>query len=848
MGGAFTSPGGLRPARAVGISGMLNRAHKRLAEIHRPLIPLAMAIIVGIAAGAWRPGYVVATMIGALLSAGWIVSHVVRRRGSLWPPLLFCLLAGYLSIQPWLCAPMPENHVSRFADTGLWHIEGRVIGRPHEKLGRWKWDLATTRLSRENRNIVVCGRIVVTARGQLASLSRGDAISFSGRLRSIRNFANPGGFDYRRFMALKTIGVRSYARANSLTVEERRGPDPWARSVDDIRTRLSSAMDACLTRFSADTQALLKVLLLGERHQISKRLRNQFNRAGVGHVLAISGLHIGMVAAMAFGLARWILTTLPPIRRHGWTRKGAALFSLLAVAAYGVLAGLSPSTQRAMIMVAVFMAHHWVGRRHEWANALALAALVIVVVHPPSLLSISFQLSFAAVLALIVGLDRSGVESKAPADGGLRRFGRRLFSMLRVSFLAILGTLPLVLYYFNQASSVGLATNMVVVPAVGLLVVPAGLMGVIWAFLNPQVSALCWQVAAWAMEGVGWLVELAAQWPYSAFKSVTPTCLEIALYYLSAAFLLTWKRLPGKGVILALLVTLWGVDAGYWYHQRFGSRDLKVTVIDVGQGSANLLQLPGGYIALVDGGGFSDNRYLDVGERIIAPLLWRHKIKTVDLVVLTHPNSDHLNGLLYILEHFNVREVWSNGEPASTQGYKAWQHLIARQGIPSPDLQQITTREDRGRIGPGRIGIDIEVLGPPSNFLHTQATESWRNANNNSLVLRIGYQGVTLLLSGDIGIAAEADLLARHGPHALRSTILLAPHHGSRGSSSPAFIKAVSPRETVISCGWQNWFGFPHPDVVRRLEAVGSRIWTTAEHGAVQIVIGEKGYEINAWR
>jgi competence protein ComEC len=765
--------------------------------------------------------------------------QIFRDKPAAVSPLLFCFVGGYLSIQPWLGIALPDNHVSQFAESGRWQIEGVVASHPLHRHGRWQFILSVNRLENPRKVHRVCGLVKVTGRGNFVAVIAGDAVSLEGRIRSIRNFANPGGFDYQRHMAMKAVRARVYARSGSLHCRTRARTHGFGTTVDGIRQCLADRMETALSDFSEDTVTLLRLIVLGDRTGLTPELRNAFNRAGVGHILAISGLHVGMVAACLFCAARWILSWFPIVLKHAWAGKGAALIGLLGVAGYGVLAGLSASTQRAMIMAAVFLVRFWVGRRYDWFNALAAAALTIMVIYPPAVLGVSFQLSFAAVLALIAGASAITRPDTGDSPSLRRRICRRMAAYIWISVLAILGTLPLVLHYFNQVSLVGLAANLVAVPLVGMVILPLGLAGLAGAAMGLwALPAQCWQAAAMAMDLVRFLVEGLGRWPLAAVQCVTPTGLEIGLYYLLGMMVLFWRRLPWRTPLVLTVLSVGLLDVGYWTYQRFGRTDVRVTVLDVGQGSANLIQFPGGYTVLVDGGGFSDNRLFDVGMRIVAPVLWRNKIKTLDLVVLSHPNSDHLNGLIYILEHFKVRQVWDNGEIVPTAGCKRWHRLIAEKGIDHPDFSDIP-RHQVVR------GVQIDILSPPVEFLKRCAFEPWRDENNNSLVLKVHYGSSSILFTGDIGARAEAEMVRNCGTDRLQSTVLIAPHHGSGGSSSNRFVHAVRPEHTVISCGWMNRFGFPHPTVIQRLNASHSRIWVTADCGAVQIVLDGKSHRVN---
>jgi competence protein ComEC len=809
--------------------------------IHRLAVPVAMALIAGIALGACKPGQTAWVWGALILSGAWLVRNIRVGRWGLNSAVLFIALAGYLSIQPWVINGLPDHHVSRFVGDRTWRISGVIAERPSLAHGRWRFLLEADNLKFGGGHYPVSGRMVVSGRGDWPGAGRGDRVAFRGRLRRIRGFANPGGFDYERYMALRAVRVRVYARRGTLKVVAGAGSVTWRGRLDACRTRLGAMLDQTLKDYPQQTVQLLHAVLLGDRDQVSPQIRQAFNRAGVSHVLAISGLHIGMVATVSFVVVKWLLTWIPLMLRHAWTRKGAALAGLGAVLGYGLLAGLSPSTQRAMIMVALFLMTYWVGRRYDWFNTLAVAAVVILWIYPPALLSISFQLSFTAVLAILTGLSMMPGPVLEPDSPWLGRLLRRLVLFVWVSLLAVGGTLPLVLYYFNQVSIAGPVVNLMVVPLVGMVIIPAGLAGVAAAAINASLAAFLWHIAAMGMDGVRMIVQWSAQLPWASVQTVTPSGLEICLYYVLAAVLLGWKRFPRPRTALAIVLILGILDAGYWIHQRFGRQDLQVTVIDVGQGTANLIQFPGGATALIDGGGFSDNTSFDVGARIVGPLLWRLKIATVDLVVLSHADSDHLNGLLYILEHFHVKKVWSNGEASSSNAFRQWLRLIGALQVRHPHWEDLAT-------GEVRHGVRFRILAPPRDYRRRRARESWRDLNNDSLVLQLKYRDVSFLFTGDIRAAAEKDLVSRLGAATLRSTILIVPHHGSRHSSTTPFLRAVQPKEALISTGWHNRFGFPHADVIRRLQRVGARIWCTADFGAIRVVTDGNDYHIKTCR
>ncbi len=805
--------------------------------IFRPLIPVTLALLAGIGLGSLYAGRIWPVACAALICAAIVLVNVLAGRPGAVIPLLFCAGVGYLLPQPWLAARLSENHVSRFADDAQWTIYGTIRERPQVQPHRLVFSLAAERLQRGDREISVRGNIRVTVGGRLPDLQRGDSAAFAGTLKPIRNFNNPGGFDYVRFMAFDDIRVRTYTAGERIRISAA-GRGEYGSPEDRFRDRVLQKMEAALAEHSPDAAAVLGALIVGARGSLSPDLREAFNRSGLAHLLAISGLHVGMVAAAVFGPAAWSLAWLPPLRRRGWVRKGAAGFAFAAVLGYAHLAGLSPATQRALLMSSAFLMTYWVSRRHDWANALAVAGLIILLAAPPVVLGPSFQLSFAAVASIMGGMHLYRPAAAQAGESRRVRARKYFLTLLWVSLLATTGTLPLVMFYFNQAPLAGPAANLFAVPVVGGIVLPAGLLGVLLSPLSDMLAGLCWQAAALTLEALLFVIRKVAAWPPAAVKTVTPTLFEIALWAGFMALVFNWRRRRLRSAGLAVLLTAAVLDAGYWIQRRFDGRHLTVQAIDVGQGSANLLQLPGGYTVLVDGGGFADNAAFDVGKYIVAPYLWRRKIRRVDLVVLTHANSDHINGLLYILEHFAVGEVWSNQESCASAACRRFQEAIRRKGIVHPNFNELPFESERH-------GVRFAVFNPPRDFAARREDEKWRDANNNSLVLRATWGRTGFLFAGDIGRAAEAEIVRRHAPERLHSTILIVPHHGSRSSSSPLFLDAVRPREAVIPVGWENRFGFPHPQVLERLERMQCGVWRTDLYGAVRIVTNGKTYEIS---
>ena len=813
----------------------------------RPLPAILIAFMTGILAGETWPGigWFIYLPIAILL---WRLLLAARREERCrWSPLLLFAALGYLAISPWSDPDLPDHHVSRFEGDTAWEIVGTVIEEPWLRPGdRKRFVIRAEKLETDDASHPVVGRLRVTARADEEPVAEADRVRFTGRIRRPRSFQNPGGFDYARYMAFQGIWATTYVHKGTLRRTEGPGPPTRTDSLAAYRDRLAMLFQ---TDGSPDAQAVLSALVIGDRSGITEGLRESFSRSGVAHLLAISGLHVGIVAAVSFWLARWTLSWIPALLHRAWTRKGAALLTVVPVLGYGLLAGMSPSTQRAVTMVGVFLAALWMERDAEPINTLAVAAVVILVIHPPALFSISFQLSFAAVAAILHGHARLGRRRPVEDDSWHAPYSDRFRAFMLVSLLAILGTLPILMRHFHLVSRIGLVTNPIFVPWVGFGVVPIGLSAAALQPVWPGGAEVLAAGALFLIDAALPLIRFFARQEAAAVETIIPSLWEIGLYYLLLAGLIELMaartapdpepaRRRRAAVMVAVALVGATADILYWVNQRYWKTDLTVTAISVGQGSATLLEFPGGDCMMIDGGGFYDNEIFDVGKSVVAPLLLRKKIRTVETLVLTHPNSDHLNGLIHIADHFNVERIWTNGEPADTGGYADLMAMIAGESIRMEPFEQLPRSRTIN-------GVDVTICYPPPDFRRNLADAPWRDdENNNSLVVRVAFGEVSFLFPGDLKAPAERDLCARSKIGELGSTVLMAPHHGSRTSSTPILLDHVDPSVVVISCGWKNRFHFPHPSVITRYRRRGYRIYRTDRDGAIRMRTDGRNLEI----
>ncbi|MBL0712975.1 MAG: DNA internalization-related competence protein ComEC/Rec2 [Desulfosarcina sp.] len=742
---------------------------------------------------------------------------------------------GYGALLPWLPNSYPQDHIIHFTDGSRYRIVGTVDSTPVPAPGRrLRLVLRVERLGPSIPMPKAIGRLRLTVFGDLPEIHPGDRLEFESRLRSIRNFQNRGSFDYRRHMAFKKITATAWVRGRQLKISPVSGPSSSPSLIYRARGRFRRFIESEL---GGDSRAVMKALTIGDRNAISIDLREVFNRCGIGHLLAISGLHVGIIAIVLMSVAGWLFNRFRFFLARGWGRTAAACATIPFIIAYGVMAGLAPSTQRAVIMVSLGLGAYLLRREGDTLNFIALAGLLILVWHPPMLFAIGFQMSFAAVLAIVLGLRHAWPRADHdPLPVGVHP-GHRLLGFMAVSFYATAGTLPLLMYYFQQFSLIGLIANLIAVPLVGFVALPLGMLSLVLLPLSSTMASFCLQTGGVLLDGILVAARWASVFEFAALRSFQPTGWEIWGYYaLLGALIAIRSNRVAKWALVAAVVFL-TVDAGWWYHYRFGHDDLRLTVLDVGQGNAVLVEFPGGRTMLVDGGGYADNRIFDMGRRVIGPFLRRQKILTVDYLVLSHPSSDHMNGLFHIVRHFHPRFLFWNHDRVKSASGRAFVGLVHDSPLMVPRFDGLDRRMEIG-------GATIRILNPPPDYDRRRKQERWRNLNNNSLALQIAFGGNSILIPGDVERQAELEMVRRTRSE-LRSTILLAPHHGSRTSSSEAFLQVVAPELAIFSCGWRNRFGFPHQEILARYRQAGSRILRTDINGAVYIRMRSDGLQLS---
>jgi len=650
------------------------------------------------------------------------------------------------------------------------------------------------------------------------NLVRGDVVQAQMQLLPFTAPRNPSDLDMRVWARQHNLGGRARVRSEHVIVKVGTGPWAW---LDATRTDVAHRLERVMQREHA---AIAKAISMGDRGGILPEQRDDWARAGVAHLLAISGLHVGIVAALVFFLSRILLGWFPGSAECFSTRKVAALIAIPAAIVFCVWAGAPASAVRATVMACAFMLGLALSRPSNAVNALGLAGAGILLLVPTSLYDPGFLLSFAAVAALLL------LPRLPKSRGVVHSIGRAVRDSVLASLAATLATAPVSAHAFGSVSLLAPFANVLAVPVTTLVVTPlclvfavlAGLGGWVESALGYVLDAVVGLLSMFA-HGVGGLRFAAVNVPQ---PNVIETVAYVGLLLSGAIFIKTRNRAWIAGFVA--LVVLLG-SAGWRIVGRMGDGTLTVLHPYVGQGESTILILPEGGVVVYDAGGAERAGGRDPGRDVVGPLLRQRGIYTIDLAVFSHPHPDHVGGFEYIVEHFDIAEVWHNG---------ARDELVHRLLLKLRD----GTESRVAAALPSKIvreGVVFEVLHPrPTDG---EATFGSLNTNDNSMVLRVSYGERSLLLPGDLGVDAEPLIIGSLSP----TDILKAGHHGSQTASSDEFLQVLRPMVGVISCGEANRYGLPDEIVLERYREHGMRVLRTDIDGMVQMRTEGKTWQIS---
>ncbi len=752
------------------------------------MIPIALAVLCGTLCLQLSPVLPSPLVRGLLLVLALTLTCWPRTR------LVTACLAGFI----WAASVAGQRLAADLPAALEGHdlqVRGAIVSLP-EVAGRSTRFLFALQATPAATDWQASSRIVRLSWYDAPPLHAGQGWQLNLRLKRRHGFHNPGGFDYAGWLLHNGITATGYVRLGNAN-----RPRPSSNAADPLLS-LRHAVDQRLqeTLSGVSHGGLLRALTLGADDGIPAAQWDVFRATGTGHLVAISGMHISLVAGLAFATTRRLWSRSTWLTQWLAAPRAAAVAAMLLATLYSVLAGFGIPTRRAWLMVLVLLSGVVLGRPTHASHSLALALLCVIVFDPFAVLSPGFWLSFVAVAIIFVRL----TPRRDPQRGLTTRVGRETQQLVRLQWALSLGLLPLTLLFFGQLGWVAPLANLMAVPWTTLLMMPLVFAGLLVLYPLPGLAQLLFAAAGWTAARMNEVLSLLASLPGTQVGMPNAPVWVSCAACVGAALLLLPRGAPHRYLGWLALVPL-----ATWAPARPDTGTVWLTLLDVGQGLAAVVQTREHTLVFDAGPRFSTD--FDTGAAVVAPFLSAYGIRRLDRLIISHGDNDHRGGAASLDARLPAFRVLTS-VPARIE----WRYAT------------------RCAAGQNWVWDDVQF-----QILHPN-TDRHIADNNSSCVLQVeAANGDRLLLPGDIEAAAEQQLVSHYG-ESLRSDVLVAPHHGSRTSSTPAFIRAVAPKALLIPAGYRNRYGFPHPTVSSRYREFGTPQWRTGDFGALHVRLGDR--------
>ena len=764
--------------------------------IDRPLCIATICYIIGIIMGLYLSSFGIVFLLCFLLL---IIAFKINKKICIY---ILIIIIGFSYIK--FIDYSYEKDYSLVNSKENYIIEGIVVSDKRDKEYKEVYDLDVKKI--DGIKIKKSKKYLLNIKkSKDINIKFGDYIKINAKIELPSKARNYMGFDYKRYLKSKKI-IATILDVENVEILDVNKANTAENIFNSVRNNIKKIMYKLLTK---DARELVIGMMIGDKEELDANITENFKNSNLTHMLAVSGAHISYVI---LGLNLMLKKTSNRFRK---------IFIICFLIFFVGVTDFTPSVQRASIMAILLLISTMLYRSQDTYTSIAFSGLVILIINPYSFFDVGFQLSFGGTIGIV--LMYNNLIKRFKTNGKLKDY---IVSSVCVSVCANLIIIPIMAFNFNTVSLTFWISNLLAGPFLGVIII-LGFCVYLLSFVIFPVAKIISIPLKYLIYILLIIVKYCSKIPFSSITIRTPYIFEILIYYIVLYLVFNYAKIKPYFKKLVVIILIAILIANSCIHvQNHGK--MIIYFIDVGQGDSTLIRTAKNKTILIDGGG-SENSSFDVGEKTLLPYLLDRKITVLDYVLISHFDTDHCGGILYLMEHLKVKNIIISKQGKESSNYNKFKNIVLDKGI----YVIFVKKGDKIKIDNETY---MDVLFPSNNLISDNIL------NNNSIVTKICYNNFSILFTGDVEEIAENEICSQYNTtNKLKANILKVAHHGSKTSSTAEFIKMVKPQIALIGVGEKNKFGHPNDRVIQRLKNMNTKIYRTDKMGEIVIQINNIG-------
>lgn len=699
-------------------------------------------------------------------------------------------------------------------------IVGTIISNPMDKQYKNQYILKVEKIN-ENKSYKNTN-LQLNVKKEEKLLSYGDKIIIKGNFEEASSARNEGGFDYKQYLKSKNVyGIISVDKKDIKLIKKNN-----VDVIDLLANKVSNSMKIKIEQnLSNETSKLLSGILIGNKNNLQKEIQEDFRNSSLSHVLAISGMHVSYI----------MLGITFVINKMKFNKKISKIITIFILLFFIILTGKTASVTRACFMSSYIILASLFHKKAHVLASISISLLIILIINPYLILDIGLQLSYGGTIGIVLiypilkKLKKKKEDKNSKFKKIIHKVKEKILDIILITISANLVIFPIVLFHYNTISFTFIISNLLISPIIGIIII-LGFISVFASYIISPISKVMFLILQTFLNLLIKIAHFCAELPFSKVYFPTPKIYVIIIYYVFLIFIILERnkiiviKKINKKIIIIFVIIIIILNLIL----NFIPKTFTISFIDVGQGDSMLISTPKGKKILIDGGGSRDEESFNIGKQTLIPYLLNKGITKLDYILISHFDSDHVGGILSVLEELKVEKVIIC-EQEENENYRRFKEIVKNKKI----KVYVVKKGDNVKI---EENILLNILWPKDEKIKENAI------NNNSIVAKLNYKSFSILLTGDIEKIAENEILKEYeNSNILNANILKVAHHGSKSSSINEFLEKVKPQIALIGVGEENTFGHPNEGVLKRLENINTKIYRTDKKGEITIKINRKG-------